>query len=135
MASKIPFDIILDGVRNSVQDNNKYLETGLVFQQDGAPPHYAATVRQYLDETFLGQWIERRGAIEWPPRSLDLTPLDFLWGHLKTQIYASQPTSFDNLKQRIIDECRQITPEVFQNVRERFEQNLYYCMEVEGQNF
>lgn len=28
---------------------------------------------------------------------------------------------FENLRQRLIDELRQITPEVFHNVRERFE--------------
>lgn len=117
-------------------NNNEYLENRLTFQQDGAPPHFAARVRQYLDETFPGRWIGRRGAIEWPPRSPDLTPLDFfLWGHLKSKIYATQPASLEILRQRIIHECRQITPEMLQNVRERFEQNLYYCMEVEGQHF
>ena len=49
-------------------------------QQDGAPPHYHRYVRAYLDDTVLGRWIGRRGAIEYPPRSPDLTPLDFyLW--------------------------------------------------------
>lgn len=37
----------------------------LWFQQDGAPPHYSETVRQYLDNTFPNRWIERRGVIEW----------------------------------------------------------------------
>lgn len=36
----------------------------------------------YLDKTFPNRWIERRGPIEWPTRSPDLTPLDyFLWDH------------------------------------------------------
>lgn len=50
------------------------------FQQDGAPPHYGVEVRHYLDEIFPNKWIGRRGAIEWPPRSPDLTPLDFFCG-------------------------------------------------------
>ena len=41
----------------------------LYFQQDGAPPHFATVVREYLDETFPERWIGRRGALEWPPRS------------------------------------------------------------------
>ncbi|XP_024869057.1 uncharacterized protein LOC112452865, partial [Temnothorax curvispinosus] len=50
------------------------------FQQDGAPPHYAVVVRQFLTDTFPNRWIGRRGEIEWPPRSPDLSPLDyFLW--------------------------------------------------------
>ena len=51
------------------------------FQQDGAPAHYSAIVRQYLSATFPERWIGRgtnwNGAIPWPARSLDLTPLDF----------------------------------------------------------
>ncbi|XP_026823780.1 uncharacterized protein LOC113561483 [Ooceraea biroi] len=44
------------------------------FQQDGAGPHYAVAVRQFLDNTFPNRWIGRRGQIEWPARSPDLTP-------------------------------------------------------------
>ena len=44
------------------------------FQQDGAPPHFAMAVREFLDVTFANKWIGRRGPIEWPPRSPDITP-------------------------------------------------------------
>ena len=118
-----------------IENDDQYMENHLIFQQDGAPPHFELIVRQYLDQTFPGQWIGRRGSIEWPPRSPDLSPLDFLRGHLKTKIYATQPTSLEHLQQRIIDECRQITPQLLQNVRERCEQNLYYCMEAKVQHF
>ena len=47
------------------------------WQQDGAPPHYARTVRNYLGEVFNKRWISRGGPIEWTPRSPDLNPLDF----------------------------------------------------------
>ena len=33
----------------------------IVFQQDGAPPHFAADVRRFLDETFPGRWIGTGG--------------------------------------------------------------------------
>jgi hypothetical protein len=46
-------------------------------QQDVARPHFGINVRQYLDATFPERWIGSRGAIEWPPRSPDLTPLIF----------------------------------------------------------
>lgn len=46
------------------------------FQQDGAPVRYAADVR-FLSEKFPYRWIDRRGLVEWPPRSPDLTPLNF----------------------------------------------------------
>lgn len=119
-----------------VENDNRYLEDHLIFQQDGAPPHFAVAVRQYLNERFPRHWIGRRGFIEWPPRSPDLSPLDyFLWGHLKSKIYATQPGNLEMLRQRIITECRQITPEILQNVRQRFENNLYSCMAVNGEHF
>jgi hypothetical protein len=34
------------------------------FQQDGVPPHYARTVRAYLDQTFPGRWIGRGGPLQ-----------------------------------------------------------------------
>ena len=50
------------------------------FQQDGATPHYGLIVGQWLNNKFPDRWLGRRGPIEWPARSPDLTPLDFfLW--------------------------------------------------------
>lgn len=61
-----------------IENDDNLSEDLLVFQQDGAPPHYAMPVRQFLNETFPARWIGRRGQMmEWPPRSLDLTPLGF----------------------------------------------------------
>lgn len=49
-------------------------------QLDGAPPHFARAVREYLNANHE-PWIGRGGIIAWPARSPDLTPLDyFLWG-------------------------------------------------------
>jgi hypothetical protein len=61
----------------------------LIFQQDGAPPNFGAIVRTALDERFSGQWIGRGGPINWPPRSPDLTLMDFFfWGYIKTSCTA-----------------------------------------------
>ncbi|KAJ8947462.1 hypothetical protein NQ318_009763 [Aromia moschata] len=56
----------------------------MFFQQDGCPAHHAVTVRNWLNFEFNEHWIGRDGPILWPPRSPDLTILDFyLWGRLK----------------------------------------------------
>ena len=76
----------------------------MIWQQDGAPPHYGRNVREYLDEMFP-EWIGRRGTTEWPPRSPDLTPCDFsLWGIVKDRVYAQKPRDTDHLKSLIIQE-------------------------------
>lgn len=119
-----------------IEDDQNHTADRLHFQQDGAPPHYVAPVRQFLDDRFPGRWIGRRGPIEWPARSPDLSPLDFfLWGHLKNKCFATKPESIEDLRQRITAECRNITPDMLQNVRNRFEQNLYHCMESNGSHF
>ncbi|CAB0036793.1 unnamed protein product, partial [Trichogramma brassicae] len=58
----------------------------IISKQDGAAAHYGRNVRNFLDGEFFDRWIGRRGTIEWPARSPDLTPLDFfLWWYLKGQ--------------------------------------------------
>ena len=45
----------------AIEDQMNTAET--FFMHDGAPTHYAKSVRQFLDETFPNQWIGWRGAI------------------------------------------------------------------------
>ncbi|GFT10696.1 uncharacterized protein TNCV_1943941 [Trichonephila clavipes] len=53
----------------------------LWFQQDGATCHTARATIDLLKDTFGDHPISRFGPVNWPPRSCDLTPLDyFLWG-------------------------------------------------------
>jgi hypothetical protein len=69
---------------------------------DGAPPHFHNEVRSYLDERFRNRWFGRGGPMEWPPRSPDLTLIDFfLWGLMKDNVYVHPlPTTLHQLKTR-----------------------------------
>ncbi|GFT18303.1 uncharacterized protein TNCV_711081 [Trichonephila clavipes] len=59
----------------------------LWFQQDGAPCHTARATIDLLKDTFGDRLISRFGPANWPPRSCDLTPLDyFLWGYVSMRI-------------------------------------------------
>ncbi|XP_071578855.1 histone-lysine N-methyltransferase SETMAR-like, partial [Temnothorax nylanderi] len=78
------------------------LRANMWFQQDGHPAHTARATRALLNEKFGNRWIGLYGPHEWPPRSPDLTPLDFfLWGHLKQQVYATRPANAQDLRDRI----------------------------------
>jgi hypothetical protein len=128
-------DEILPAIAEIVEDGPNP-DANIIFQQDGAPPHFSRVVREFLDDEFPRRWIGRRGFVEWPPRSPDMTPLDFfLWGHLKSEVYEPPPENLNVLRQRILDECRKITPNTFRKVRQCFEARLYYCQEVEGLQF
>ena len=104
----------------------------LWFQQDGAPPHFGINVREYLDEIFAGRWIGRRGTIEWPPRSPDLTSLDyFFWAYLKDKVYQNRPANIEDLKNRIRVESHNIPAEAIRNSVDGFYHRLGAC-QVEG---
>ena len=58
-------------------------------------------MRDYLNESFTNRWLGRGGPVAWPPRSPDLTPLDFyLWSHMKTLVYESKVDSRAPLRDR-----------------------------------
>ena len=44
----------------------------------------------FLDVTFPNRWIGSDGPTPWPPRSPDITPLDFfLSGHVKDKVFST----------------------------------------------
>jgi len=60
---------------------SRYIRGNIIFQHDGAPAHNSHIVRDYLNAQLQNRWLGTYGPIEWPPRSPDLTPLDFFYGH------------------------------------------------------
>ncbi|GFW45422.1 putative transposable element [Trichonephila clavipes] len=51
----------------------------LWFQQDGTTCHTARAPIDLLKDTFGDRLISRFGPVNWPPRSCDLTPLDYFF--------------------------------------------------------
>ncbi|XP_011861119.1 PREDICTED: uncharacterized protein LOC105558173 [Vollenhovia emeryi] len=97
------------------------------FQQDGHPAHTAKATRDLLNKKFGRRWIGLHGLHEWPPRSPDLTPLDFfLWGHLKEQVYATRPVSVQDFKERIVRACRTISPEILRREQLKIGREVTY---------
>ena len=106
------------------------------FQQDGAPAHYGRIVRDWLDTTFPNRWIGRRGPIEWPARSPDLTPPDFfLWGVLKDKVFAQRPRTISELREVIIQECERIEPQLCQKVVRSVVRRYKDCIQADGNQF
>ena len=62
----------------------------MIFQLDGAPPHWGLQVCAFLNDKFLERWIGKGGSAAWPPRSPYINPLDFfLWGYVKIEVFKS----------------------------------------------
>ncbi|GFW86348.1 putative LOC100569746 [Trichonephila clavipes] len=89
------------------------------FQQDGATCHTARATIGLLKDTFGDRLISRFGSVNWPPRSCDLTPLDyFLWGYVKSLVYADKPQTLDHLEDNIRGVIADIGPQMLEKVIE-----------------
>ena len=67
-------------------------------------------VRRWLDRHYPGHWFDCRGPMEWPPRSPDLTALNFyLWGHLKAMVYRVKIQNMGHLKVCIRGGCARMS--------------------------
>ncbi|GFW07674.1 uncharacterized protein TNCV_3918071 [Trichonephila clavipes] len=99
----------------------------LWFQQDGATCHTARATIDLLKDTFGDRLISRFGPVNWPPRSCDLTPLDyFLWGYVKSLVYADKPQTLDHLEDIIRRVIADIRPQMLGKVIENWTSRLDY---------
>jgi hypothetical protein len=107
----------------------------LWFQQDGATCHTAHATMALLSEKFPGRIISRNSEVNWPPRSCDLTPLDFfLWGFLKSKVYANKPTTIQQLKDAITHHIGLIEEQMCRSVIDNLDKRLEVCRRSQGQH-
>ncbi|GFW65087.1 putative transposable element [Trichonephila clavipes] len=105
----------------------------LWFQQDGATCHTARATVDLLKDTFGDRLISRFGPVNWPPRSCDLTPLDyFLWGYVKSLVYADKPQTLDHLEDNIRRVIADIRPHMLEKVIENWTSRLDYIRDSHG---
>ncbi|GFU51388.1 hypothetical protein TNCV_4752541 [Trichonephila clavipes] len=77
--------------------------------------------------------ISRFGPVNWPPRSCDLTPLDyFLWGYVKSLVYADKPQTLDHLEDNIRRVIADIRPQMLEKVIENWTSRLDYIRASRG---
>ncbi|GFV75595.1 putative transposable element [Trichonephila clavipes] len=99
----------------------------LWFQQDGATYHTARATIDLLKETFGEGLISSFGPVNWPLRSCDLTPLDyFLWGYVKSLVYADKPQMLGHLEDNIRRVIADIRPQMLEKVIENWTSRLDY---------
>ncbi|GFU94576.1 uncharacterized protein TNCV_1265471 [Trichonephila clavipes] len=112
--------------------------TSMWFQQDGAPAHFSISVRNHLDATCGERWIGRGGPVHWPPRSPDLSCLDyFFWGQMKSLVYETPVNSAEELVARISTAAGEMrnTPEMLSNVRRSMKRRCEACITCGGRQF
>lgn len=111
---------------------------GVWFQQDGAPAHYAISVREYLAEVFRNRWIGRGSALlpaplAWPPRSPDLSTCDnSLWGFIKECVAQQRYETTNDLKEAVRMAFARISPQMLRTMSHRTWRKIILCHENEG---
>lgn len=109
-----------------------------LFMQDGAPCHYGRAVREYLDRELPQRWMRRAGPIPWPPRSPDLTPMDFfVWGAVKDRVFRRKPANMEELRGYIREELDVISNDrdLCQRACRSVERRLEACVSADGGQF
>ncbi|GFX30050.1 putative DD41D transposase [Trichonephila clavipes] len=116
-----------------IPESNNHDVQELWFQQDGATCHTARAAIDLLKDTFGDRLISHFGPVNWPPRSCDLTPLDyFLWGYVKSLVYADKPQTLDNLEDNIRRVIADIRPQMLEKVIENWTSRLDYIRASRG---
>ncbi|GFV38192.1 uncharacterized protein TNCV_710151 [Trichonephila clavipes] len=112
-------------------NNHDVQELG--FQQDGATCHTARGTIDLLKDTFSDRLISRFGPVNWPPRSCDLTPLDyFLLGYVKSLVYADKPQTHGHLANNIRRVIADIRPQMLEKVIENWTSRFDYIRASRG---
>ena len=88
---------------------------------------------------FFGNRVISRRCLrgrEWPPRSPDLTPLDFcLWGFLKSKVYSPRPATLNQLQANITREVAQIDPAMVRRAILDMKARAQKCIDANGGHF
>lgn len=125
-----------------LNDVRTHVRHGMWLQHDGALSHYVVTQgyarHDNLGRTFGNNWIRRDGPVAWPPRSPNLSSLDyFLWGATRSTVYDTAVNSEMDLVARISIAAATIseTPNIFENVRQSMWRRCRACIHASGRHF
>ena len=100
----------------------------ICLQQDGATCHTAEATLDVLCPVFEDH-ISGRANVVRPPRSYDLTPLDYyLWCAVKDKCYAENPEKIDALKDNISEAIGEIQLHTIDNLLKNLTFRVGYCM-------
>lgn len=103
------------------------------FQQDACPAHTSIVARIQLNAKFPGKWIGKFGPVSYPPRSPDLTVLDyFLWGRITDLVYINRPTTRDDMKQRIRTAIASLDAAEIRRAVDSMQNRVRVCVQQEG---
>ena len=108
-----------------------YILKDTYFQQDNSRVHTANATLDFLRTKFNSNHIISKDL--YPARSPDLTPPDFfLFGYIKSKVYANSPTTLEDLKANIRHEMQAVPREMLCRVMNSAVRRMQLCQRVGG---
>ena len=117
-----------------VEDCSNLLQHDYVFQQDGAPGHFARQTQEWL-ATNCPDFINKD---QWPPNSPDLNPLDYcVWGIMQDAYkkYEPKPTQLNELKVVLQTIWDSLSRDLIDRAVVGFRKRLQACVKANGGHF
>ncbi|GFG31668.1 hypothetical protein Cfor_04831 [Coptotermes formosanus] len=120
------------------QPRERGLMNDVWLQHDGAPTHFALSVRDVLNERFPGCWIGRGSptspeSLPWPPRNPDrTTPDNLLWGIIKGRVAAHHYNNNKDLRRAVEDYFHTITPKMLRRMSQKTWRHIRLCVQHHG---
>ena len=100
-------------------------ENGMLFQQDNATCHTAASTTRFFEENNIE-------VMPWPAQSPDLAPIENLWGYLQRRLDQREIHSMNELWEAAQEEWQSIPQDVIDHVIESMPRRMQLCIKVRG---
>ena len=98
------------------------------FQQIGATCRTAEATLDVFSPVFEDRIISSRANVVWPPRSCDLTPLNYYGGAVKNKCYVNKPETIDALNDNILEAIGEIQLHTINTVLKNCTDRVGFCM-------
>lgn len=103
-------------------------DENIIFQQDNAPIHVAATTKQWFQDFGIQ-------LLEWPAVSPDLNPIENVWGILTKKLYDQEKPEIKNvneLKQRLRSTWAEISTDTLKELIDSMPKRLIEVIKNKG---
>jgi len=124
LTNNIEFTLLYRVSINCFSDYKHLLQENFMFHirrfsaLDNFPTRWCTSTLGFTCSSVFGcnRWFERDGPTPWPPRSPDITPVDFvLWRYVKDKVFSTPVQDITNPKAIITDAFGTITEHMLEN--------------------
>ena len=86
----------------------------------------------WIPDRWIGGGTANDKHIPWPPKSPDLTPMDyFLWGYIKSKVYVRNYEKLDDLKASVTAAFQEVSREMLSSTMANFGKRLKRSLKFE----